>query len=418
MSDPAEAYLNGAYVGRVGTLPPQTSYSQTYPASFVLQGLKAKNEILLLTRPVNRSAHGMLRSPVGIFTGEGARSLEEVLIGETVVLPLVSAVLMLIFGLVAVLNLKSAELDRSSLRLFAAYALTMTAYLLSLTRIPREYLPLDVAYDLHFALCFLREFFLLGLVGQLLGGWERAVRIVRSCYLVYGTGLLLLIPLGGLLFGGLDQRIHWIYRLSVLGIDFFLPTCLLMVPLSLKSRSTFPYLPLVFGFLALMQLWDTLALHGLVEDIYFVRVYPVPLALSLSIALWQKSWRARKEREIAAELGMVATQVAHDLRAPLSALRAAASSLGPVNSDEGDLITLAVGRLQEISSSLLARHKVAKAFDAVPVSTLVEPVVSEYRTALKVKEKDGIRLFSTYEGYPGTVQVDSGEFNIVISNIF
>jgi len=146
-----------------------------------------------------------------------------------------------------------------------------------------------------------------------------------------------------------------------------------------------------------------------------------PLAVKELEALRHKNMERTKlieERARMTALVDLSTQVAHDIRSPLTALGAATKGL-EIPADQRTLIDGAVGRMQAIANDLLHRYRApgaeigAKA-EICPLSDLIEQVIAEKR--IQHKDKSSVSIeFGGGDGIKAAVA--PREFQRIISNL-
>ncbi len=140
--------------------------------------------------------------------------------------------------------------------------------------------------------------------------------------------------------------------------------------------------------------------------------------------LEQSDLEARAKRQ--EELADLASQVAHDIRSPLTALSMVTANLTAVPEKERTVIRLAVNRIRDIANGLLSRYRESRLVEAdiqAPsgvglelVSTLVDSMVSEKRQ--QISNRYGIQLRADLSmSYGLFARVDPIEFNRMLSNV-
>ena len=133
------------------------------------------------------------------------------------------------------------------------------------------------------------------------------------------------------------------------------------------------------------------------------------------------------------ELGEQAAQVAHDIRSPLAALDSVVVGLPQLPGDKRLIIRSALGRIRDISNSLLEKnsevlkksktdkgggHSEAKNSMSIQLlSGLVDSLVTEKRLQFRSKLGVTIEVDLTTEAYGLFSKIDPVEFNRVLSNI-
>ncbi len=135
--------------------------------------------------------------------------------------------------------------------------------------------------------------------------------------------------------------------------------------------------------------------------------------LQLASALREKDLRAT------AALGEVATQVAHDIRSPLTALEVLMANRS-IDEDTRSLLTAASQRIKGIANSLLTRYKNTQSVDcliATPIAGLTRAIASEKR--LQLAANDRITILERIEpnALDGFASADPQMFSRILSNL-
>jgi signal transduction histidine kinase len=125
------------------------------------------------------------------------------------------------------------------------------------------------------------------------------------------------------------------------------------------------------------------------------------------------------EKEAVRVKTIVAAQVAHDIRSPLSALNMVTSTLTDIAEQKRDLIFNAIQRINEIASQLLQESNREKKEDSTRtafVVGLLESIVLEKRT--EFKELREVQFITEFERGQGLcANINEVEFSRVISNL-
>lgn len=117
----------------------------------------------------------------------------------------------------------------------------------------------------------------------------------------------------------------------------------------------------------------------------------------------------------------LATQVAHDIRSPLSALKMAEMHFGPLSEDVRQLVKMAVTRITDIANQLLERSKsqndVIEGKQSYLVADSVEKIVSEKR--MQYAGRAGVRIELNVDESARELfaSVEPVEFQRIISNL-
>ena len=119
-------------------------------------------------------------------------------------------------------------------------------------------------------------------------------------------------------------------------------------------------------------------------------------------------------------LAEIATQVAHDIRSPLSALRFAIAGVESLPADRKTLITQAVKRIEGIANQLLLQHRRApgikpKNSNLLEVNEVMQELIAEKK--LMLRENSEIQIVHESPGTKTFVEADQFEFSSMISNL-
>jgi signal transduction histidine kinase len=112
-----------------------------------------------------------------------------------------------------------------------------------------------------------------------------------------------------------------------------------------------------------------------------------------------------------AATGELAAQVAHDIRAPLAALEAAAADLAALPAERRALVEGALGRIRDVAEGLLRRESAAGAPARENLAAVVEPVLRE-----KALRHRGLRLDSRLDAAVHA-RVQAVELARLVSNL-
>lgn len=165
-----------------------------------------------------------------------------------------------------------------------------------------------------------------------------------------------------------------------------------------------------FGILEFLPFAVAIWIASLLLLIPFTRRYQ-----SLLIAEFEKESEVTRAQAIRE----VATQVAHDIRSPLSALTVLQNSLTELPSDKRELLVNSARRIQAIADDLLKQERESSAEkppaaplqDVLPV---LQKIIEEKR--LQHAGRDGVRIELNHEGTP-KARFDSVELERVLSNL-
>lgn len=362
VSDPAEFFLNNTRIGNIGQPGLKKAYTQTFPftLSTLSSALREENSIDIILHPNYSGNQGLIRGPIHLFPVTTASWVSRIIIAQTVTLPLISGIIMLVLFVVTLLICTYCSIADEKVHSFLGYCLTMGLYLVSLTRLPREILSPQLGIAIHFALRVATEYFHFGLVTSLFDRkiiwveWARRYCIILLFFLLVPA---LLEPIGINL--DLIQSIgRTLYRWNV-GLFIIPPLlCLYLIRKisDIERRQYFP-LAVLYMIVCLMVLSDCLAINGLIEDIYFVRFYPLLLALGYCSGLWSSYSRLREQNQKKILFGEISAQVAHDIRSPLTFLSVIAEDLNGISHPREKLFRTAVEKINTIANDLLQQRR-------------------------------------------------------------
>jgi signal transduction histidine kinase len=125
-------------------------------------------------------------------------------------------------------------------------------------------------------------------------------------------------------------------------------------------------------------------------------------------------------------LSALATQVAHDIRSPLSALDSALQDVSGLPEEKRLLIRGAAGRIRDIADDLLEKNRqglapeqrrAARPLELLPLSSLIEPVVAEKRLQYRGRLDVNIDAGFGPESSGLSARVDPVAFGRMLSNL-
>lgn len=127
------------------------------------------------------------------------------------------------------------------------------------------------------------------------------------------------------------------------------------------------------------------------------------------------------------QINLIATQVAHDIRSPLSALNMITSSLQGLESEQKELIKSSIQRINDIANDLLKKGKSSPVENSDPsasinevetvlINPLVESIITEKRLQFNNKTNLNIAA-STNQVYGGFIHINSSDLKRVLSNL-
>ncbi|MBI2344278.1 MAG: hypothetical protein HYV02_08115 [Deltaproteobacteria bacterium] len=131
------------------------------------------------------------------------------------------------------------------------------------------------------------------------------------------------------------------------------------------------------------------------------------------------------QAEMATKIGQLASQVAHDIRSPLTALRAMVGQVAEVSEESRVMMRNAVQRIEDIANDLCAQQAHGQAGEAGGadmcsvqlLSSLLEPLISEKRTQHRAQLGVEIHAALDAASYGVFANVQPVEFKRVLSNL-
>ena len=128
-----------------------------------------------------------------------------------------------------------------------------------------------------------------------------------------------------------------------------------------------------------------------------------------------------RKNEVLAQIGKVSSQIAHDIRSPLAALKISLEYLKQLPEQQRLLIRSAVTRIEDIannlSSSSQALEMKAAGVWACLLTSLIEPIITEKRTQFRSKLGLDIQLRFGENAYGLFSRINPSELKRVLSNL-
>lgn len=433
VTDPAVVFVNGQILGDHSDPFGERHFALTFPLvvsiPFVSFNRSAVNELSIVLLPGNApQSHGIIASPIKILSTERQKKVWNAFVAHIVLLPMGSAILLsalLILAFVVALGAK--KLRHPMVKVFLLFLVFAFLHLVGLTRFPRSYLPEVFDELIHWAIRSFYDAFQLKFVILMFYSKSHILRIINGYQFGIALAYFLLSVLSLFDF---NYRLMWInqgiFALYRVGFVFsVLPSVIVIFLVASKYARVTRYHVMfaVSVFAAPMMFSDYLSLIGVYESYYFSRFLPVPIAFSYAYALWREFDRERSIAEVNARLGMIVSQVAHDIRSPVAALKSLLrnDSLTIESVNGRSILSQAIVRIDSIAADLLRNHAMSgreksnlRAL-AVKASSLVDEKKVIWRDRKKItfnlKNFDSSRLTA--------LCVDLSEFTLlrVLSNL-
>jgi signal transduction histidine kinase len=360
--DVAEVFLNGSQVGSLGEDSPDLKSWRAFPLSVylsphLLKRAGEQNELIILSRTFRGNSWALNLPPIGIVNGPTATILSLLSVAEVVVVPVVAACMCLLAGFGISAMRASNVLGGRQLILCASFCLSAALFLISMSRVPRLFIGAGLITGIHFVFRFLYDYLFLEASFTLVSGKYKNFGFARSIALsgLFGSVVLLVWQI---LFEASGLKQHppmWLYT-WLLTTSWLAPGVFLLFRGNKNVRDSI--LLKVLGLSAVLRVFDHAAYLGIISEIYTARFIPAIQAFMFLGVLVSRLLDESNKLRISAELGYAVSQVAHDLRAPVAALRVAQRAI----TDNGDsevtqLISSATERIQSIVGTLLDKFK-------------------------------------------------------------
>lgn len=381
IGDSAEARLNGHTIGRHGQFPPHALYAKHYPVSFQvsrdsLRTGELANELMLVVYSLKKIQAGVRAPPAGLYTVENAFHLSQTFTTLNVVIPILCFVGLFMMAALSFAAASPEQVQDPKFIAFVRYGFASSCFLLSISEVPREYLPIELAGYFHFSLRILHDWTFFEMVGSYFDFDRKLIRRIRPLYLV--TLLAFFVQFVAFFTG-------WIGHGTYVGRGFDVGFFTLRVAFPLLAlphlmglyggirRSSFPdgrASIALFIFTFLFQVRDSAIFHGYASGIYYVKWYPFIIGLVFGSFFLERAREARaKARVEQAEARQMKTihqatvGVAHDLEEPLKGLEMACKELerNPGNQDLvkaiAEVFPTKVQRIYELNKAILRYSK-------------------------------------------------------------
>ncbi len=337
VGDLSKVYLDGHLVKEQGYADGYKSLARYHPLFVELPSGRWSDRRSLTVKLDAESLYGLGFGVPSrhVFIGDYAAvtTTARAMAMDTVVSPLMQALVLSILGLLALISWQLSNFDRA-IFLFGIFALFEAAFLLSFSYLPREFLPVHTASAIHFSLRILADWSLLECINSLLPIRRWILQTMRSGFILYLFWMLALflrhaeypefveairtyapLIIGVPIAGFISAAYYWNENRKLLS----------------KRYMDVELLGVTFLILSAFQIWDTGIFWGIFHGIYTVKFYLVPLAFVFalvhifrSIRSFEALKRSKAENEKDAILGRIAMEFSHDIKSPLAALRDAA----------------------------------------------------------------------------------------------
>lgn len=124
------------------------------------------------------------------------------------------------------------------------------------------------------------------------------------------------------------------------------------------------------------------------------------------------------EVETKAALGLMAVQVAHDIRSPLSALQMIIQDISQIPEEKRIITRNAIGRIRDIANNLLYQHQNNQiTISTCLLTSVIDSLISEKRMQFRSKLNANIEFIPSVESYGLFAYINSHEFKRVLSNL-
>jgi signal transduction histidine kinase len=439
IGDAAEIYVNGKLLQISGGLPPNFSYAKHYPVMALLDPnslhQNKENNILIRVYTSKQPRSGLRNAPIGIATYKEARFYYISSVTFDVVIPVGIAVILAIFSLLFYRLTKKARSSRPIIVAFSQMCMAFTIYLVFVSNLPREFLAPWLAVHLHCLFRFLADWALFDVTWKAFS--LKNNKIQNFFNMIFGS-IVTIISLSTIFhtFAGETQQetlgTAIPYMLS--GKMFFLafaPMVLGIIASFISKAHERPKIWTLF-YVALLsfQINDTLVFLEVFRGIYFVRFYPLLIAIFLGLEVFERYRRETERKRInAAKMRAAwdtANQVVHDIQSPLSAYRTALDLIKEDLAEESRVLFREIyTRLTGITASLSRQMKSAKDIPQLiesqesihPISSLLDNIIAEKHLEYQKRLEINITCDLGPEAYGIFAKVAPDDFKRAISNL-
>jgi signal transduction histidine kinase len=434
IGDAAELTLNGQSVGKHGNLPPHALYAKHYPFHVPLHTNSlthgdTPNILQIVTYSLKKVQAGVRAPPIGLYKASDASKLTRALTVVNVVIPVMTFVALFVVAWLALAIVGTELVREDSFLAFVRFCLASACFCLSISELPREYLPIGLAGYLHFSLRILHDWTFFELVTKHFQIPTRLVSAARKSYALFVIAFFLQYAAYSFRAYAEPSFEGNGFDVGFLTLRFALPNLLLPHILglycALKTRTTSDGKALSFLFFLtlLFQIHDSAIFHGYGSGIYYVKWYPLLIAIVFGAFILRRVREIRSRANAQAAIGRIVAQVAHDIRSPVSALSVLESECDALPGHSRELLRGATSRIREISSNLISLYSQSQL--TVPVATrhsvhrlgeLLRVIVEEKLIQLK-NEDFRITFELTPTNHNLQSRIDPIEFKRIASNL-
>lgn len=439
IGDAAEIYLNGKLLQISGGLPPNFSYAKHYPVVALLDPNSLRrerpNDLLIRVYASKQPRSGLRNAPIGIATYKDARYYYISSVTFDVVIPIGIAVLLAVFSLLFYRLTRKAKESRPIIVAFGQMCMAYTIYLVFVSNMPREFLAPWLAVHLHCLFRFLSDWTLFDVTWKAYSLKKNKVKsafniIYASVIAIVSASIIFQIFSPESLRETLGSQIPYIIS-GKLFLLAFAPLVLGIVASFISKAHDRPKIWTAF-YLGLLyfQVNDTLVFLEVIKGIYFVRFYPLLVAIFLGLEVFER-YRRENEKKKIDEAKMqaawdTANQVVHDIQSPLSAYRTALDMIRDEIPEERRVLFRDIySRLSGITASLSKQMKAVKNNEESPLETrsiqsiasLLDSLVAEKRLEFQGKLGVNILFDMNVQSYGVFSSVMPNDFKRVLSNL-
>lgn len=370
----AEVLINGHSIGKHGGFPDTEFYSGLYPLSLTIPNQyfsadHSNNEIIVKVHSLKGSVQTKtIFAPIAIYQQNNSLRVTEALIGEIVLLPIIGAIGIAIFAVIGLIISFSSPSMSKVLSAYVWWCLSCVVFLISLSRLPKVWLPFQFAYNLHFFSRMLVETTFFVLISSVFPFKAIHYWIVKSVFLLVGLTYFLLICVCFYLGMNGFNLLFATYSYSL--AKFLLVFSLL--PLAIAILGTYQngrfnnyraLLRCLFSLLILFNVFDIsefFELTNRASERYSARIYPFFVALTLGYIIWSEKVSEERRSEVDSAIGTLVSQVAHDIRSPLAALKVFQKHCLSIPENDRAILIAAIDRVEGIASNLLKSRSALK----------------------------------------------------------
>ena len=327
IGDSAEFWLNGSLLSVHGGSSAYNGYAKHYPVKVDIPPSMLKrdseNELSIKVRSFKKVQAGIRKGPFGIYAAEDAFALKRMQITKNIILPLISAIVLFLISLgLSVFSLVRFDQDLR-LKKLIQFSVSGSFFLLSFTELPREILPISIAGYLHYFSRLFFDYSFFELVRTLFYPTSRQLQKLRYSYFIFLAMYPLVYIAQSLLNGADGVGFDMAYVITRFALPLLLMPHILAIygAFVMEKNMTGLLMSAVFFITFCFQVNDSLVFHSVMPGSYFIKGYPVLIALVLVTYVIRSKISKIFSDSIEQIKSNTIRRVVHDLKNPLTSMR-------------------------------------------------------------------------------------------------